>query len=106
MHRFLCFLRHHLGLGLAAVGLPVWASGILEDPRAGYWLAEQPDVGLWWCESGWKIGREHALPEKPQGGQPQPVSLSAAGGEFEAVQVILNPRQPVDLLAATVGPLR
>ncbi|MGO8677058.1 MAG: DUF4091 domain-containing protein [Limisphaerales bacterium] len=79
--------------------------GVLEDPRPGYWLAEGPDLGLWWCESGWKIGREHAVPEKPQDGKAQPVSLSAARGEFEAAQVILNPRKPADLLGATVGPL-
>jgi len=114
MRRFLCFLRHSFYLGLAAFGPPVWAQnlltnvslGILEDPRPGYWLAEKPDLGVWWCESGWKIGREHALPEKPRNGQPHPVSLSAARGEFEAAQVILNPRKPLELLGATVGPWR
>jgi hypothetical protein len=80
--------------------------GILEDPRPGYWLADGPDLGLWWCESGWKIGREHALPEKPRNDMAQPVSLSAARGQFEAAQVILNPRKPVELLGATVSPLR
>jgi hypothetical protein len=80
--------------------------GILEDPRPGYWLAEGPDLGLWWCESAWKIGREHALPKKPRNGEAHPVGLSAARGEFEAAQVILNPRKPLELLGATVGPLR
>ena len=80
--------------------------GLLEDPRPGYWLGENRDLGLWWCESGWKIGREHALPAKPKDGKPQPVSLSAAGGEFAAAQVILNPRQPLTLLGASVGSLR
>jgi len=80
--------------------------GILEDPRPGYWLAEGPGLGLWWCESGWKIGREHALPEGPKDGKAQPVSLSAARAEFAAAQVILNPSKPMELLGATVGPLR
>jgi len=87
-------------------GRTVLSLGVLEDPRPGYWLADQPDLGLWWCESGWKIGRAHGLPQKPARGKAQPVSLSAARGEFEAAQVILNPRKPMELLAATVGPLR
>jgi hypothetical protein len=80
--------------------------GLLEDPRPGYWLAERPDLGLWWCESGWKIGRDHALPPRPRNGKAQPVSLSAARGEFEAAQVILNPLKPLELLGAAVTPLR
>jgi len=80
--------------------------GVLEDPRPGYWLAGHPDLGLWWCESGWKIGRDHALPARPADGKTRPVSLSAARGEYEAAQVILNPRKPLDLLGVTVGPWR
>lgn len=78
--------------------------GLLDDPRPGYWLAGTKNLGLWWCESGWKIGREHPLPAKPHG-KPQPVSLSAARGEFEPVQVILRPEKDGQLLAATVSPL-
>ena len=80
--------------------------GILEDPRPGNWLAEGSGLGLWWCESGWKIGRQHAVPQKPQDGKAHPVALCAARGEFEAAQVIVNPKKPSELLGVTVGPWR
>ena len=63
------------------------------------------DLAVWWCESGWKVGRERALPDKPPG-KPEPVSLSAARGEFEPVQVILRPEKDGELLSAEASPLR
>ena len=33
------------------------ALSVLDDPRPGYWLAQSKELGVWWCESGWKIGR-------------------------------------------------
>ncbi len=80
-------------------------SGILDDKRPGHWLARARGLGVWWCESGWKIGRERGLPDKTRG-KPQPVAVSAARGEAEAVQVILRPEEEADLLQAEVGPLR
>lgn len=93
--------RRTLFAGRAEVRL-----GILNDRRPGYWLAETGNLGVWWCESGWKIGRERGLPEKPGDGQPIPVSLSAARGEYEPAQVILRPGKDGELLSATVSPLR
>ena len=60
---------------------------------------------MWWCESGWKVGRERGLPDKPRG-KPEPVSVSAARGEFEPVQVVLRPEKDGELLSAEVSPLR
>ena len=80
--------------------------GVLQDPRPGYWLSEYADMGVWWCESGWKIGRDHAVPTQPNDGKVQPVSLSAARGEFQAAQVILSPLKSGELLGAALSPLR
>jgi len=77
----------------------------LNDTRGGYWLAQIKGLGVWWCESGWKVGRERALPEVPWG-KPGPVSVSAARGEFEPVQVILRPEQDGQLEWVEVSPLR
>jgi len=79
--------------------------GLLADPRAGYWLAESKNMGLWWCESGWKIGRERPMPTRPAGGNVIPVNLSAARGEYEAAQVILRPATPAELRAVRVEKL-
>ncbi len=78
---------------------------VLNDTRGGHWLAQIRGLGVWWCESGWKVGRERALPEIPRG-KPGPVSVSAARGEFEPVQVILRPEQDGQLQWVEVSPLR
>ncbi len=80
-----------------------WATGLLEDARYGHRLAGSADVDLWWCESGWKVGRTRPLPESRRR---EPVRLSAAGGEFEAVQIVLRPRRAGTLRAVRVGPFR
>ncbi len=79
---------------------------VLDDPRPGYWLAQTKDIGVWWCESGWKIGRDRTMPQKPDRGSVKPVAVSAARGEYEPVQVILRPERDGELLSAEVTPLR
>ncbi|MCX8157617.1 MAG: DUF4091 domain-containing protein [Verrucomicrobiae bacterium] len=80
--------------------------GVLADPRPGYWLAESSSLGLWWCESGWKIGRERALPARPAGGKVTPITVAAARGEYEAAQLVLRPAVAAELRSVQVGPLR
>ncbi len=75
-------------------------TGFLDDNAPGYWLAESPQMGLWWCESGWKIGRERGLPPRPVSGKASPISVSLAQGEFEPMQLILRPAQAGQLLSA------
>ena len=77
----------------------------LNDTRGGHWLAQTKGLGVWWCESGWKVGQERALPAQPQG-KPEPVNIAAARGEFEPVQVILRPDHNAQLLWAEASPLR
>jgi len=84
---------------------PSAQTAVLEDNRPGYWLAEKNGLSVWWCESGWKIGRDRGAPEKPRGGRAKPVTISAARGEFEPVQVILRPERDGELIAAKVSPL-
>ena len=81
-------------------------NGFLSDPRPGHWLAQTDNLGVWWCESGWKIGRERGLREKPRDDRAKPVAVSAARGEYEPVQVILRSEKDGELLSATVSPLR
>jgi hypothetical protein len=39
-------------------------ASFLGDSRAGYWLVQTDNLGVWWCESGWKIGRERGWLDK------------------------------------------
>ncbi|HPY29332.1 MAG TPA: DUF4091 domain-containing protein [Verrucomicrobiota bacterium] len=78
---------------------------VLNDPRSGYWLAQTADVGVWWCESGWKVGRDRPVPA-PTKGKPSPVKVAAARGEYEAVQVVLHPERDGELLAAELSLLK
>lgn len=79
------------------------APGFLNDAGYGYRLAGGADLDLWWCESAWKVGRQRALPSGPRS---RAVRVSAARGEFEAVQVVLRPRRAVTLRQAAVTPFR
>ncbi len=91
---------------VAGAALPAaQTNDFLNDTQGGHWVAQAKDLAVWWCESGWKVGRERALPVKPSG-KPQPVSVSAARGEFEPVQVVLRPEKDGELLSAEVTPLR
>jgi hypothetical protein len=91
-------------LSTASVLAAVPTNDVLNDTRGGHWLAQTKGLGVWWCEGGWKVGRERALPAKPRG-QPEPISVSAARGEFEPAQVVLRPEKDCELLWAEVSPL-
>ncbi len=101
---FLCAL---VGINSTALLLAdTNAPSVLDDPRPGYWLAQGNGLGVWWCESGWKIGRERAMPSKPRLGALKPVMIFAAQGEYEAVQIILRPERDGQLLSAELSPVR
>ena len=81
------------------------AGGLLTARSGGgYWLAQTEDLSVWWCESGWKVGRESGLLETLRG-NPEPVAVSAARGEFESAQVVLRPEKQAQLVWAAAGPL-
>jgi len=80
--------------------------GLLDDSSYGHWLPGRSGLDLWWCESGWKVGRDRVAPNRSAQNPVVPVQVSAARGEFEAVQVVLRPHQDARLLSATAGPFR
>lgn len=80
--------------------------GFLSDRSYGYPLAGSLTVPLWWCESGWKVGRERGIPDAPTSGRPSAVRVSAAQGEYEAAQVILRPTRDGTLRGVEVGRFR
>ena len=80
--------------------------GFLDDPRVGYWLPDAGRVALRWCESGWKTARYAPAPNRPPDAPTRPVSVSAARGEHEAVQIILSPAAAGTLHSVQAGAWR
>ena len=80
------------------------ARSFLLDPRPGHPLKDDLLHGAWWCEAGWKIGRD-AQPPVSAGAPSPAVAVSAARGEYEAAQLILPPRAAT-LRSAQATPLR
>ncbi len=94
-------LRHEHGRTLWSVRLTLPAS-ILDASDYGYRLAGTPAVlGVWWCEWGWKVGRERPLPEALS----RTVRLSAARGEYEPVQIVLRPQRETLLQRVEISDL-
>ncbi len=58
-------------------------------------------VGLWWASSGWKVGRDKALP--PERGTA--IVIRAAGNEAEAAQLVVRPTTPLEGLRVSVTAL-
>jgi hypothetical protein len=79
-----------------------WRVSFLEDASFGYRLAGSSGLNAWWCESGWKIGRTRSLPPVVRGQSRGRIRVSAARGEYEAVQVVLRPREEAVLTSAKV----
>lgn len=46
---------------------------------------------VWWCPAGYKISQERPAPKKGK----RTVGFSAARGEFEPVQIVIRPNQPL-----------
>jgi hypothetical protein len=77
---------------------------VLFDPRPGHGLTDDGQQPLWWCESGWKIGRDAPGPGRGEAGSGM-VRVSAARGEDEAAQIIIPPKSAT-LVSAQVTPFR
>ncbi len=63
----------------------------------GYLLPSQSTEHLkvWWCEAGWKVGRSRPVPTAGS----EVVTLSAAGNDWEAIQIVLTPSEELRLLS-------
>ncbi len=67
----------------------------------GYAISSDAATDLWWCENTYKVNRNRPAPEA----EDATVRLSAARGEFEPVQVVLRPKQPLSGLTASISDL-
>ena len=56
---------------------------------------------LWWASSGWKIGRDRALPAATG----EAILIAAARNEAEAAQLVVRPSRTLKGLRIAVGPL-
>lgn len=61
-------------------------------------------VAVWWCDATRKVPRERSLPEEDAMGPA--AAISAARGDFEAVQIVVRPEQPLRGLTARAGAFR
>ncbi len=80
--------------------------GLLEDASYGFWLADEGGVTAWWCESGWKVGRDRVAPVPARMGERRAIEIAAARNEFEAVQLVLRPDRETTLLETPAVTLR
>jgi len=80
--------------------------GLLDDASYGYWLDRTEGLTAWWCESGWKVGRDRAAPVPARMGERRLIEVAAARNEFEAVQLVLRSDRETALLEAPRVSLR
>lgn len=65
---------------------------VLDESHYGYPLAAPAGFGeVWWCEGGWKVGRDRPA---PAGKPDSAIRIEAARGEFEPAQLVLRAAQP------------
>ncbi len=58
-------------------------------------------AAIWWCDATHKVPRQRGLPEATASA----AQLSAAGNDFEAVQVVVRPTEPLKGLTASASAL-
>ena len=56
-------------------------------------------TAVWWCDATHKIAPQRALPAEST----PAATLSAAGNDFEAVQIVVRPTEPLKGFTATAG---
>jgi hypothetical protein len=79
-----------------------WAEDYLAATTYGELLpGSSEQVGLWWASSGWKIGRERALPKAKS----DAIVIRAAKNEAEAAQLVIRPAAALKGLAVEAGAL-
>jgi len=90
------------GGGGAFIGRTELEVGLLDRADYGHRLGGRRGLDVWWCESGWKVGRDRPAPDKNSSATP--IRISAARGEYEPFQVVLRPPQNGELRSVRVGP--
>jgi len=99
----------HVELGLKTeAGTTLWSVtltlpvSILDAADYGYRMVGTPaSLGIWWCEWGWKVGRDRPLPRATS----RAVRVSAARGEYEPVQIVLRPQHETILQRVEISDL-
>ncbi|MEN6574733.1 MAG: glycoside hydrolase domain-containing protein [Phycisphaerales bacterium] len=84
--------------GLAACG---WGEDYLNDARGEMLPGSSEQVGVWWASSGWKIGRDCAVPQA----KGEALTIRAAKNEVEAAQLVIRPKAAIQGLSVTPGAL-
>ncbi len=73
----------------------------LDDPSGGKLLSRDPRLAVWWCEPERKVSQTRPLPSA----RAAALQISAARNEYEPVQLILTPAQPLHDCRITVSDL-
>lgn len=68
----------------------------------GQLIEADASASVWWCPATYKIARSRPVPKK----MGRCVTLSAARGEYEPVQIVLYPQQKITGLTVTADSLR
>lgn len=71
----------------------------IRDESYGACLPAPAGLGLWWCGSTYKVGRERALPAATN----TAVQISAARNEYEPFQLVLRPDVALTNVSVTVS---
>ncbi len=98
--------ENHLTLSLGDSTMPVLSTdiavSILNAVNYGKSLPSPDEtVALWWADSGWKVSQTRPAPTD----ESTQMSLSLAGNESEAVQLVLRPDRELRGLNVSIGAL-
>jgi hypothetical protein len=74
----------------------------LDDASYGYALSGDGTADVWWCEGTHKVSRDRPAPRSAG----TPISLSAAGNEYEPVQLVLRPARDLENVRVRVSELK
>ncbi len=74
---------------------------LFEDSYGQRLSSPDPDIGLWWASSGWKISQTRRVPGK----KGRAVEISGARNESEAAQLVVRPATAIEGLTATASHL-
>jgi hypothetical protein len=66
----------------------------------GHFVSEDSSCAVWWAEGTYKIMKNDPMPATPL-----PVSISSAGNEYEAFQLVLHPPKEMTDVTVQVGNL-
>lgn len=84
--------------GLASCG---WTEEYLNTASGEALPGSSEQVGVWWASSGWKIGRDCAVPQA----KAEALVIRAARNEVEAAQLVVRPKDGLKGLTVTPGTL-